>query len=30
MIEIRKIEPTRKNLKMFTQFQLDLYEGNPY
>lgn len=30
MIEIRKIEPTRKNLRMFTQFQIDLYDGNPY
>lgn len=28
MIEIKIIEPTRKNLKMFTQFQIDLYEGN--
>ncbi len=28
MIEIKTIEPTRKNLKMFTQFQIDLYEGN--
>lgn len=30
MIEIRTITPTRKNLKMFTQFQNDLYEGNKY
>ena len=30
MVEIRKIEPTKSNLKKFTQFQIDLYEGNPY
>lgn len=30
MIEIRKIEPTKGNLKKFTQFQIDLYDGNPY
>ena len=30
MIEIKKIEPTKANLKKFTQFQIDLYEGNPY
>lgn len=30
MIEIRKIEPTKSNLKKFTQFQIDLYDGNPY
>lgn len=30
MVEIKQIEPTRKNLKKFTQFQIDLYEGNPY
>ena len=30
MIEIKKLEPTKKNLKKFTQFQIDLYEGNPY
>lgn len=28
MIEIREIEPTRGNLKKFTQFQIDLYKGN--
>lgn len=28
MIEIKTIEPTKRNLKMFTQFQIDLYEGN--
>lgn len=30
MIEIRQIEPTKANLKKFTQFQIDLYDGNPY
>ena len=30
MIEIRELEPTKKNLRRFTQFQIDLYEGNPY
>ena len=30
MVEIKKIEPTKSNLKKFTQFQIDLYEGNPY
>ena len=30
MIEIRKIEPTKGNLKKFTKFQIDLYDGNPY
>ena len=30
MIEIRAIEPTKKNLKKFTEFQINLYEGNPY
>ena len=30
MIEIKKIEPTKSNLKKFTQFQIDLYDGNPY
>lgn len=30
MIEIKKIEPTKSNLKKFTQFQIDLYKGNPY
>lgn len=28
MIQIRQIEPTRKNLREFTQFQIDLYKGN--
>lgn len=30
MLEIRPIEPTRANLKAFTQFQIDLYKGNPF
>lgn len=30
MIEIRQIEPSRKNLRRFTQFQIDLYKDNPY
>lgn len=30
MLEIKKIEPTKSNLKKFTQFQIDLYKGNPY
>lgn len=30
MIEIKKIAPTKPNLKKFTQFQIDLYDGNPY
>lgn len=30
MIEIKQIEPTKQNLKKFTQFQIDLYDGNPY
>ncbi len=30
MIEIKQIEPTKANLKKFTQFQIDLYDGNPY
>ena len=30
MIEIKSIEPTKSNLKKFTQFQIDLYDGNPY
>lgn len=30
MITIKKIEPTKANLKKFTQFQIDLYRGNPY
>lgn len=30
MIEIKEISPTKSNLKKFTQFQIDLYDGNPY
>ena len=30
MLEIKKINPTRKELRKFTEFQLDLYKGNYY
>lgn len=30
MVEIKRIEPSRSNLRKFTQFQIDLYKGNPY
>lgn len=30
MIEIKTLEPTKENLKEFTQFQIDLYKDNPY
>ncbi len=30
MIEIKKIEPTKSNLRRFTQYQIDLYRGNAY
>lgn len=30
MVEIKEIELTPRNLKKFTQFQIDLYDGNPY
>ena len=30
MIEIKKLEPTKSNLNKFIQFQIDLYDGNPY
>lgn len=30
MIEIRELEPSKKNLRAFTRFQIDLYDGNPY
>lgn len=30
MLEIKELQPTKKNLKEFTQFQIDLYDGNPY
>ena len=29
-VEIRAIEPTKKQLRNFTRFGIDLYEGNPY
>ena len=30
MVEVKKIEPTKANLKKFIKFQNDLYKGNPY
>lgn len=30
MLEVKEIQPTRKNLREFTKFQIDLYKGNPY
>lgn len=30
MIEIKEIEPTKGSLRKFTQFQIDLYDGNPW
>lgn len=30
MIEIEKIDPTKRNLRDFTKFQVDMYAGNPY
>lgn len=30
MIEIKKIEPTKANLRKFVQFQIDLYKDNPW
>ncbi len=30
MLEIKELQPTKKNLRDFTQFQIDLYDGNPY
>ena len=29
-VEIRKIEPTRDQLREYTKFGIDLYKGNPY
>lgn len=29
-VEIRKIEPTRAQLREYTKFGIDLYKGNPY
>lgn len=30
MIEIKKIEPNKRDLRKFVKFEIDLYEGNPY
>ena len=30
MLEIKQIEPTKKNLRTFTEFQIRLYDGNPW
>lgn len=30
MLEIKELKPTKKNLREFTKFQIDLYDGNPY
>ncbi len=30
MLEIRKIEPTRKELRKFVKFEIDLYKDHPY
>lgn len=30
MIEIKELEPTKGNLRKFTQFQIDMYKDNPY
>ena len=30
MIEIKEVRPTKAELRKFTEFQIDLYEGNPY
>lgn len=30
MVEIKRIEPTPSQLRKFTQFQIDLYKGNPW
>ncbi len=30
MVEIKQITSSKKDLKRFTKFQLDLYDGNPY
>ena len=30
MLEIIEIQPTKKKLRQFAQFQIDLYDGNPY
>lgn len=30
MVEVKRLEPTKSNLKDFIQFELDLYKGNQY
>ncbi len=30
MVEIKKVSPTRKELKKFTEFHINFYKGNPY
>ena len=30
MVEIKEVRDTKSELKKFTEFQIDLYEGNPY
>ena len=30
MIETIQLDPTKANLRKFTEFQVDLYAGNPY
>lgn len=30
MIEIKTVSPVKEELKKFTQYQIDLYKGNPY
>lgn len=30
MLEIKELKPTRRNLRRFTKFQIDLYKGNKY
>lgn len=30
MIEVKQLAPTKANLRKFTKFQIDLYDGNPY
>ncbi len=30
MVEVKQLEPTTANLKKFINFELDLYDGNPY
>ena len=30
MVEIKKLEPNKRNMLKFIKFQLDLYKDNPY